>query len=474
MIAAGRWRLSIDWNATPASWRTVRLVLAVAALAAVLAIALLPPLVAVGLFAGIAVTATVMRVPAVGYVLLVISVPWSSVVPLRGAGPLTTTDLLIGLLAGIWLAVSARDRVNPVPRTLWTPYLLFYVAAVILSVTQARDLAASGREVIKWVEVAVVYFSAVRLLRGRVALGWLLGAVVASGVSEALLGYAQFLFQLGPAAFIAHRPFFRSYGTFDQPNPYAGFLNMTLPAAIALALLAEQRWQRRLAGGSSALIGTALLASQSRGGLLAGLLATAVVLGTVRPGVRTALRLLALTSPFAAAAYAFNLLPSTVVDRALSGVGLGGVSFGHVTTANFSAVERAAHWLAGVRMFADRPILGVGIGNYSAAYPRYHPRGWYASLEHAHNYYINIAAEAGIVGLLAYILLIGTALWYSYAAIRQVDSRLSYAALLATLGALTATSFHNLFDVLYVHGMAAMVGLLVALVPISRRLDAHD
>ena len=133
----------------------------------------------------------------------------------------------------------------------------------------------------------------------------------------------------------------------------------------------------------------------------------------------------------------------------------------------FSKTERAAHWLAGVRMFAAHPLLGVGIGNYAAAYPAYHPRGWYASLEHAHNYYINIAAEAGIVGLTAYVLVAGTALWYSYAAIRRASDRVCRAAVLGVLGALVATSLHNLFDVLYVHGMVALLGLMMVFVSTS-------
>ena len=90
-----------------------------------------------------------------------------------------------------------------------------------------------------------------------------MAAVVLAGVSQALLGYAQFLFQLGPAAFGAHRPLFRSYGTFDQPNPYAGFLNMTLPMAIATAALAWRPLYRRVALGCTLLIAAALLSSQS-------------------------------------------------------------------------------------------------------------------------------------------------------------------------------------------------------------------
>jgi O-antigen ligase len=198
------------------------------------------------------------------------------------------------------------------------------------------------------------------------------------------------------------------------------------------------------------------------------------VLGVLSPRVRDFLKLVGFGAPVLALAAAYNVVPLGPVNKVLNAVGLGGVSFGNVNNANFSAVERAAHWLAGVRMFASHPLLGVGIGNYAAAYPRYHPRGWYASLEHAHNYYINIAAEAGITGLTAYVLLAGTALWYSCAAIRQVDSRLCRAVALGVLGALTATSIHNLFDVLYVHGMATLMGLLVALLPVCCTVDIRD
>ena len=55
-------------------------------------------------------------------------------------------------------------------------------------------------------------------------------------------------------------------------------------------------------------------------------------------------------------------------------------------------------------MFFDHPILGVGIGNYPDAYPQYYITIFVNSLGHAHNYYINIAAETGFIGLVVYLL----------------------------------------------------------------------
>jgi O-antigen ligase len=472
MIGSRPFRPTIDWQATPARWRWVQAVLLACGLLAALLLAAESLHIAVAVLVGIVATAVIIRFPIVGIVALVFSVPWGSELAVPGGGStITPTEVLVALIAVAWIGVSVRDRTNPVPHTPWTPYLLIFLGAIALSVPVAIDLRATIPEILKWLEMAVVYFMTVRFVRSRTELTLVVAAVVLAGVSQALLGYVQFLFQLGPAAFGAHRPLFRSYGTFDQPNPYAGFLNMTLPMAIATAALARRPLYRRVALGCALLIAAALLSSQSRGALLAGLVASVLLLCLLSVRGRRATGALSVAGLAAALAGAYGLLPSGPIDRALQSVGLGGVSFGNVTNANFSAVERAAHWLAGVRMFASHPLLGVGIGNYSAAYPRYHPRGWYASLGHAHDYYINIAAEAGIVGLTAYTLMVGVALWYSYVTVRQVDDRLAYAAALGVLGAVTATSFHNLFDVLYVHGMAAFMGLLVGLLAACHARD---
>jgi O-antigen ligase len=300
--------------------------------------------------------------------------------------------------------------------------------------------------------------------------------LILAGVSQAALGYYQFALSTGPQAFIEHRLFLRAFGSFDQPNPFAGYLNMVLPIAAALAIFTRGTTRVLYALAALFLVG-AMLASQSRGALLAGTGALAVVCVVALPRSHPLLWLAVLAGAIGAWLAAFGMVPTGAFERVLSAVGLGGVSFDNVTTANFSAVERAAHWLAGVRMFAAHPLLGVGIGNYAAAYPAYHPRGWYASLQHAHNYYINIAAESGIVGLAAYLLVIGTALWYSCAAVRWVPDGLRRAAALGVLGVLVATSLHNLFDVLYVHGMVALLGLLMAIVSTSfddRSVDAPE
>jgi len=300
---------------------------------------------------------------------------------------------------------------------------------------------------------------------------WVIAGIVLGGVSQAVLGLAQLALSHGPAAFASQRAFLRAYGSFDQPNPYAGYLNMVLPLALGLALWTEGRDRRRWSF-AALLIALALLASESRGALLAGGIAVGMMLAVRYARLRAAVWLAVLVGFLLAWAGTLGVTVGPI-QHVLDSIGFSGVDFGNVTNANFSAVERVAHWLAGVRMFSAHPLLGVGIGNYSAAYPHFHPRGWYASLEHAHNYYINIAAEAGILGLVTYILLTGSALWYSCAATFQARDRVFRGLGLGVLGALIATSLHNVFDVLYVHGTTALIGLLVGLLVAAQRLPSR-
>jgi O-antigen ligase len=450
----------------------IRILLVVTACAGIAVVTLMPTRYAIAVPVGLVAAAAILRYPIVGLCLLGFAVPWGSSLPLgSGSLPLTPTDMIAAGLGVAWLVDAVVRRRNPIADAVLAPYIGFYLLAVVLSVTQSRDLAASAREIIKWIEFAEIFFVALWFLRTRLHLRLFAAALVCGGVSQAALGFFQFLEQAGPAAFGLHRAFFRSYGSFDQPNPYAGYLNMVIPLAAVMALKADRRGERTLYWSATLFMVLALLASQSRGALLAALVAGVVLAACFFRRARPLLGLAAVAATAFALGTTFAVIPTGPLARVMSAVGLGGVSFGDVTNANFSAVERAAHWLAGVRMFAAHPFLGVGIGNYSVAYPAYHPRGWYASLEHAHNYYINIAAEAGIIGLTSYTLMVGSALWYIYAIVRRTRDNVCFAVAVGALGALVATSFHNIFDVLYVHGMATLLGSILALAPAGRHVD---
>ena len=110
------------------------------------------------------------------------------------------------------------------------------------------------------------------------------------------------------------------------------------------------------------------------------------------------------------ALYQANVLPAVLADRMTSFLAytdFRDVRGASVTNANYAVIERMAHWQAALSMWRHNFWLGVGFGCYEPAYADYQLISWPLALGHAHNYYLNLLAETGVVGLTAYLGLDG-------------------------------------------------------------------
>jgi O-antigen ligase len=215
------------------------------------------------------------------------------------------------------------------------------------------------------------------------------------------------------------------------------------------------------------LILCGLYASQSRGAWI-GAAASVIVVSAVRSKraavlFATVVTLLAIVG----ATGAFDLLPESVVQRfadVIPVTGIPNIAIAEVTDANFPAIERLAHWQSALNMWRDHLWLGVGFGNYPAVYPVYAIGRWLDPLGHAHNFYLNVAAETGLAGLLAYGLFWLSAFALGWRAVRG-SRGFQRAVAIGCLGVLVHLTVHNMVDNLFVQGMylhvAAVLGLLV-------------
>ena len=70
--------------------------------------------------------------------------------------------------------------------------------------------------------------------------------------------------------------------------------------------------------------------------------------------------------------------------------------------ASASNTERLHMWDAGVRMFRDHPITGVGLMDLHDVYERYRPPAAREGAGHLHSVFVQIAATMGLMGLVAF------------------------------------------------------------------------
>jgi O-antigen ligase len=206
--------------------------------------------------------------------------------------------------------------------------------------------------------------------------------------------------------------------------------------------------------------------SFSRGAWLGMLVGLAAMLVAAGRRTTVAVLLAVFVGALVALLGSFEVLPAWATER-VAGLtrffGVFDVREVRPNAENWAIVERMAHWQAAYEMWLARPWLGVGIGQYAAAYPDFMLPGWRDPLGHAHNYYLNVLAEVGLPGLLAYLAVVLS--WFVLA-LRRVGgatTQLGRGLALGVLGVLAATGAHNLFDNLYVSGMNVHLGLLLGL-----------
>ncbi|MBI2911626.1 MAG: O-antigen ligase family protein [Chloroflexi bacterium] len=432
---------------------------------------------------GVAAAVAVVQ-PAIAAYLLALAVPFAALRDIRVGGvSLTAADALVGLLLLAWCARRLARREFPLwPTPLAIPFALFF-AALAFSVSDAAFPLLSLKEMAKWLEFLAVALFVANEMEGAHHVRRLILLLVLAGGLEAALGWYQFLAQAGPKGFILFERFLRAYGTFGQPNPYAGYLNSVLPVALGIL---TARWTGRAPGwggwrGTTLLIAAllmtgAVLFSFSRGGWLALGAAAALLMAFAARRTLALLLAAAVLALFLGLLGALSLLPTQVTGR-LSAVTANFQLFDArtalLTPDNWSVVERMAVWQAAWSMFEERPLTGVGAGNFARLYPDYALRNWKDPQAHAHNFYLNLLSETGLLGLTAFLVfclaLLAFACHTVLLARRRTGADDHYGVALGLAAALAAITIHNLFDHLFVHSMTIQLGLLAGLLAVVHR-----
>jgi O-antigen ligase len=316
-----------------------------------------------------------------------------------------------------------------------------------LSVGATPDFGLWAAESYRWL-VAALFFVVARSYFNagsgqRILIALSCGILLAAGLAA-----SQVILEDGPASFVRDGQQ-RAHGWFGEPNPFAAFIwCVTLPV-IAYALLSrDQSKPTRIAAGVAGTVGVVALGlTQSRGGVLgmgAGLTVIALVLLASQRGwvLRTAVAATAIVAAFALM-LVVRTEPWSVTKDATA-------------PANWAEQERVAHWSAAVQMVQAHPLGGVGAGGFTEQFRSYTAMWRFRiSQGHAHNAYLQVAAEVGLPGLLAYGLTLAVIL---AALIRRARLVSEFWLPLGALAVTAALMTHQVVDFLHVLSL----GLLFA------------
>jgi hypothetical protein len=404
--------------------------------------------------------------------------------------------------------------------------IIVLIISVSFSLWTTLSFQRTIKELVIWGAILIMAAVTASVGR-RGGIGLIVAGLLLAGVVQVGIGVYQFFGGSGAAhLWIMDFRYFRAFGSFGQPNPFGAFMGLTLPLALGVMYgLATSAWawhqrhagaaknggtpesqeshkprslgNRHASGGenpvmmgfnpapgmvrrppivvlhltavtlAAGVLGAGLAVSWSRGAWV-GFGAAALVMLTFAPRRRiVGLALAGVLLGSGVVAVITGLAPQSIVARfsdfTQDLTGFGDVRGQVISDANYAVLERFAHWQAALWMAADSPWTGIGFGAYETAYPRYPLMNWPFALGHAHNYYLNVLAEAGIIGLVGYLSAWGGIVWLTVRALRTAEGWQRGLAL-GLLGVWTHLLVHSLFDKLYVNNMFLHIGAMLGLI----------
>jgi putative inorganic carbon (HCO3(-)) transporter len=380
-----------------------------------------------------------------------------------------------------WLSPQSLSVYSLAGETGWAPLSLYPYATFLFW--------------LKSVAYAALFALTLLLVNSRQRLVVLGYTLVLSAVFQAFYGSLMTLSGLEYGFFVKKSAYLGfATGTFVNRNHLAGYLEMALSVGIGLLLATTyqkeggQSWRRRLRDLVNLLLSHKMLLR-----LMLAIMVIALVLTRSRMG----------NSSFFASMLAAGMI-ALAVFRLQSG------SFGQMFRRHdtrsaviliaslividlfivgaWFGVEKVAQRLAesSVSLDADRlnvsrdtlnllkdyPLTGAGGGSFRMVYPRYRSDSIVAYYDHAHQDYLEIAAEVGAIGLCLLGLVVLTSFWAALRALYRRRDGLMRGMAFSSIMGIIALLIHGTVDFnLQIPANAATFMVLLALGWIALNLE---
>ena len=229
----------------------------------------------------------------------------------------------------------------------------------------------------------------------------------------------------------------RITGSFQMPGDLAGYLTPVLCLPLALCFLELKKWIKYFLRIESIVLLSLVFVSLVRGAWI-GFIAAVCFLGMLENRkilyVTVAFLLIfAMVMPHLIEA------PGNILERIKS----------IFVLSDPSSLDRKTIWQVAVRMIKEKPLFGQGLSTFMGNFARFGKDYYYLKhgiIPYAHNCYLQIAAETGIVGLASFLVLLGTFFVHTIKSLAKIKDRFYHAVLTGVSAGIIVTLVHSAVD----------------------------
>ena len=319
---------------------------------------------------------------------------------------ISLVEIASTLMLAAWLVRVLASRDFKSLNTLPIKLLFLYFLWTILSCVNSDYAKESFRGIFKVAEYSLIFVAMATTVWKKSDIKRFISFLAAGTIMVCTNGFIQRITGVG---IIRHRTLThmdhlrRISSSFVHPNDFGGYLATISIIFIALVLVSNIRLRSRIGAAALGILSlSSLFFTRSRAAWLS-FAAAFLVLGALRTKKMVAIFLVLLL-------LVFIMLPYTVQKEV-------------VALADFKSGttwERVMLWKGTINMIEVHPLLGFGINTYSRNFPKYKPPE-YPDVRYAHNSYLQMASEIGIVGALLFIGFIITVLICSFKEISEMN-----------------------------------------------------
>lgn len=292
-------------------------------------------------------------------------------------------------------------------------------------------------ELLAWLAYALLFFLTCQSVRTGKQMKQLIWFLTILGFVVSLFGILQhFTFNGKLYWFVPLPDGANPFGPFVNADHFAGFVELTVPLGLALLLFPPRHRDKTplLLLFTIVPVGAVLL-SASRGGIL-GLMVELFLLLFLSRSHRVERKRLLGGAVVALVAVCF--LVWLGVGHAIERF----EQLGH----GISTQVRLEIDLDSAHIFADHPWVGTGLGTLAVVYPGYASFYDGRRVEHAHNDYLELLADTGVIGGLLGLSFVGLFFWRAMANFASAKPSLARASIAGALVAGSGLLFHSLVD----------------------------
>jgi len=348
------------------------------------------------------------------------------------------------------------------PKTPMNLTLYIYLAICVISIFMSSNLKISARTFFaKTLQDVAFFFVVIETLNTKRRFKNILYILLLSSFVLGIDGIYQYFTRVD---FIRHRPRIfeeRIYASFATPNSFGCYLAMVLPFLLALGFFKFRLKAAKLIYfGLFVLLFICLLLTVSRGAWFAfigsvlflsiwihGLGVFFLILGIVMVVIQP------FCHPFIRERLAnFFIFSDT------------------------SSMDRKFIWQAGWKMFVSSPWIGVGLGTFMFNFKEFIAADYKYTAAYAHNCYLQMASEIGVIGLLAFLSILAVFFYHGIKTLKSQERTFHWYILLASLAGILGYSVQMGVDtILYSLDLGMLFWLVLGMgVAAMRNMDAKN